>query len=736
MANRVDVKKHPSQPRLTMNETLKSFSIFLAGFDGRWRRKSHLRTLAFGITAAAFGFMFAARAGEEDPYLWLEETDSVKALDWVKEQNAASVKRYASSKESERLREQLLEILDSDARIPVVSKMGDHWYNFWKDTQHPRGVWRRLSSLDEYRKEKPQWETVLDLDALAASEKENWVMHGMDGLKPEYRHFLISLSRGGADADVVREFDLKTMSFVKDGFTLPEAKSGVAWIDVDRVYVGTDFGPGSITKSGYPRIVREWKRGTPLAAATNVYEGTPDDMSIGGVRDLTKGFERDLISNQHAFYDQETFLRTGNGTLTRIEIPRDAEIDVHREWGTVQLRTPWNIGGRTYPAGALLGIKFDDFMAGKRDFTVLFTPTSTRTLSRHSWTRHHLILDVVENVVDRLEVLTPQPGDWKREPFGGAPPFSSIGAWAVDADESDEYFLTVSGYLEPETLYHGTLGKGEPTPLKHAPAWFDAAKFEVQQNFAVSVDGTRVPYFMVAPKGMTLDGSNPTLLEGYGGFEISLTPGYSGVTGRAWLSRGGVYVVANIRGGGEYGPQWHQAAVKANRLRAYEDFAAVAGDLVARKVTSKPHLGIMGGSNGGLLMGNMITMYPHLFGAVVCEVPLLDMKRYTHLAAGASWIAEYGDPDKPDEWAWIQTFSPYQNIRKGRTYPPVLFTTSTRDDRVGPAQARKMAARMLEYGQDVAFYENIEGGHGGAADNKQAAFMSALAHDYLWEHLK
>jgi len=697
--------------------------------------KSLLLTLA-ALTALSSLARVARAEDDNDPYLWLEKTDDAKALDWVRARNAETVKAYASSPEFEKTDAQVLEVYDSDARIPWISKMGGYYYNFWKDKAHARGIWRRVSSLDEYRKDQPAWETVLDLDALAAAEKENWVMAGMDCLKPEYRRCLISLSRGGADASVVREFDLKTKSFLKDGFTLPEAKSAVNWIDDNHVYVGTDFGPGSMTRSGYPRIVKEWKRGTPLAKASTVFEAKADDLDAVGYRDHTKGFERDFIVRSHAFYDSETYLRAKGGTLRKLDVPNDANPSANREWLLVQLRSAWTVGGKTYAGGSLLATKLDDFMAGKRDFTVLFTPTETTSLSSFSWTRHKLILDVMEDVVDHLQVLTPQPGEWKREPLGGAPAFSSIGAGGLDPDETDEYFLTVSGYLEPTSLYYGTLGAGDPAPLKHEPQFFDASKYEVHQFFATSIDGTRVPYFVVGPKGMKADGSNPTLLYGYGGFEVSLQPSYSGSVGRAWLSRGGVYVIANIRGGGEYGPRWHQAALKANRPRAYEDFAAVAGDLVARKITSKPHLGIMGGSNGGLLMGNMLTLYPHLFGAVVCEVPLLDMKRYTHLDAGASWIAEYGDPDKPEEWRYIQTFSPYQNVKKGFAYPPVLFTTSTRDDRVGPAQARKMEARMLELGLDANLYENIEGGHGGAADNKEAAFMSTLGFEYLWAHVK
>mgnify|MGYP003945865871 CR=1 len=678
----------------------------------------------------------ATQAGADDENLWLDDIDGAKPLDWVKARNAETVTKYAQTQDFKTLDARLLEMLDSDAKIPMVSKIGDHYYNFWRDKQHPKGLWRR-TTLAEYRKDKPTWDTVIDLDALAAAEKENWVWHGAQCLKPDYRRCLVSLSRGGADADVVREFDLSTKAFIKDGFALPEAKSQVAWIDDDHIYVATDFGPGTMTTSSYPRIVKEWKRGTPLTSAQTVYEGKESDMSISAYRDRTPGFERDFVQRALEFYNSETFLRGKDGKLTKIDVPNDAETDVEREWLLVEPRTAWTVGGKTFPSGSLVATKFDDFMAGKREFTVLFTPDEHTSLAGHSWTRHHLILTVSHDVVSQIKVLTPAAaGAWKEDTLSGAPALSNMQAGGIDADETDEYFLTVSGFLQPTTLYYGTLGQGEREAIKHSPAFFDASKFVVSQHFATSKDGTKVPYFEIAPKALKTDGSNPTLVYGYGGFEISLEPAYAAGAGRAWLEKGGVYVIANIRGGGEYGPRWHQAALKANRPRAYEDFAAVSQDLIDRKITSPKHMGMMGGSNGGLLAGNMLTQYPQLYGAVVSQVALLDMKRYTHMSAGASWMAEYGDPDKPEEWKYIQTFSPYQNLHKGTKYPPVLFTTSTRDDRVGPVHARKMAARMQAMGFDASLYENLEGGHGAAADNKQSAFMSALAYTYLWDHLK
>ncbi|NJC37757.1 prolyl oligopeptidase [Xanthomonas arboricola] len=671
-------------------------------------------------------------AVSNDPYAWLEDVSGAKSLDWVKAQNAKTEARLAATPAFKQMETSIREVLDSDAKIPGVQKIGEYYYNFWKDKQHERGLWRR-TTLDEYRKPAPKWETVLDLDALNKAEGENWVWHGADCLRPDYQRCLIALSRGGADADVTREFDLAGKQWVKDGFFRPESKGGLGWIDQDTVYVFTDFGAGSMTSSGYPRIAKQWKRGTPLSAATVVYEGKPTDMYIAAMHDDTPGFERDFVSRTLAFYNEELYLKGADGKLVKVDAPNSASKSVKRQWLTLELRDPWTVGGKTYKAGSLLATRFDDFMAGKRSFDVLFEPTDSTSLAGTAWTRSHLVLNVLEDVKNRLSVITPTQDGWKKSAFVGAPAFGTVDVGAVDSDDSDALWLTVTDYLTPTTLSWVEVGSA-PQPLKSMPAFFDAGKDSIEQHFATSKDGTRVPYFLVRPKALTLDGSAPTLLYGYGGFEISMTPNYSGGLGRAWLEKGGVYVVANIRGGGEYGPRWHQAALKQNRHKAYEDMAAVAKDLVARKITSTRHLGVQGGSNGGLMTGNMLTQYPELFGAVVVQVPLLDMKRYSHLLAGASWMAEYGNPDT-DDWKFIQTFSPYHLFDPGKTYPPVIFLTSTRDDRVHPGHARKMAAKMIEAGKDVTYYENIEGGHGGAANNAQAAHMAALAYSFLWERL-
>ena len=668
-----------------------------------------------------------------DPYVWLEDVTGEKAMAWVRARNAESAKELESGGTFTTLQAEILKILDSEARIPYVSKYGAYYYNFWRDAKNPRGLWRR-TTLEEYRKPSPTWETVLDVDALGAAEKESWVFRGAQFLRPDYRRCLVSLSRGGADASVTREFDVEAKSFVTGGFQLPEAKSQIGWIDIDTVFVGTDFGAGSMTTSGYPRIAKRWKRGTPLTEAKLVYEAKPADMLAFAFHDPTRGFERDFVVRVPSFFTTETFLLDANGGMRKIDVPDDAESSVYREWLTIRPRTPWTVDGKTYAAGSLLAARLDEFMAGRREIAALFEPTATTSLDSHSWTRHYLMLNVLDDVKSRVYVLTPGPGAWKREPFAGAPAFGTVSPSAIDPDESDAYFMTVTDFLTPTTLHMGEIGKG-PEKLKAAPAFFDASNLEITQHFTTSKDGTRVPYFQVSRKGLKLDGTHPTLLTGYGGFEVSLVPSYNGVVGMAWLSKGGVYVVANIRGGGEYGPRWHQAALKKNRPRAYEDFAAVAQDLVSRKVTSARHLGIEGASNGGLLVGNMLTFYPHLIGAVVCQVPLLDMQRYSRLLAGASWMEEYGDPDKPEEWEFIRTFSPYQNVKANAQYPPVLLMTTTRDDRVHPGHARKMVAKMQDMGYDVRYFENTEGGHGSGADNRQSAHFMALSYTFLWQRL-
>ncbi|KAA1027962.1 S9 family peptidase [Pseudonocardia sp. EV170527-09] len=663
-----------------------------------------------------------------DPHAWLEDVTGTEALEWVARRNARTEARLTGTPLFTELESGIREVLDSRDRIPFVTARGGYYYNFWTDEQHPRGLWRRTTP-ESYRSADTEWEVLLAVDALNEAEGENWVWHGARFLRPDLDRALVDLSRGGADADVTREFDLPTRTFVEDGFSRPEAKGGMSWIDRDTVYLSTDLGPGTMTTSGYPRTVRRLRRGEALESAELVYAGEETDLSISAFRDHTPGFERDFLRRALAFYADELHLIGADGTLTKIDVPDSAMTDVHREWCTVELREDWG----SFTAGSLLAARFDDVLAGTPDWEVLFEPTDSSSLAGYTWTRHHLVLDVLEHVVDRLVVLTPGEQGWERSPFVGAPEFGSVTVAAVDADESDDVWLIVTDYLTPSTLSIATVGEA-PRPLRSAPAFFDASRHVIEQHFVTSDDGTRVPYFLVRPTDLPFDGTAPTLLYGYGGFEIPMTPGYSGATGRSWLERGGVYAVANLRGGGEYGPRWHRAALREKRPRAYEDMAAVARDLIDRGITSRAHLAVQGGSNGGLMAGNTLVRHPELFGAVVIQVPLLDMKRYSHLLAGASWMAEYGDPDT-DDWEFIRTFSPYHLIDPDADYPPTILLTSTRDDRVHPGHARKFTAALEAAGHDVTYYENIEGGHGGAADNAQAARMAALAYGFLWEKL-
>ena len=678
------------------------------------------------VTLLLLGPCAMTQANENDPYLWLEQVDGDRAMAWVKEQNR-DIRRVLAQGESFAASEQrLLAIFNSSDRIPYISKAGLHYYNFWQDAEHPRGLWRR-TTLDEYRKNDPAWETVLDIDALAREEQENWVFAGADFLEPAYDRCLIALSRGGADADVVREFDISTRSVVADGFRLPESKGSVAWAGEDRLFVARDFGPDTMTESGYPRIVKLWRRGAALADAEVIFEGSRTDVSVSAHTTLEPGYETEIVRRGIDFYNSDLFIRR-DGTLKAIDIPSDANAAIHRGRLFITLDSDWTVGKQTYAAGSLLVADLEGFLAGKREFDVLYHPDPGTSLEQYSPMRNHVIVNVLDNVRNRIYAVTPTADGWVRTDLTEASGMQTISVRAVDPHEDDRYFMDVADYVTPTTLSLRSVG-GPSTTLKRMPTMFDAEGLAIAQQWAVSADGTRVPYFLVHnPKTR---GPQPTLLYGYGGFEISMTPGYSAGVGAIWLEQGGVYVVANIRGGGEFGPGWHQAALKANRPRAYEDFIAVAEDLVRRGITTTRQLGVMGGSNGGLLTGNMLTMRPDLFGAVVAQVPLLDMRRYHQLLAGASWMAEYGDPDEPEEWAFIRTFSPYHNLDPDTSYPPMLLTTSTRDDRVHPGHARKMAAKMAAQGHRVLYYENIEGGHAGAADNSQRAFMWALAFAFL-----
>jgi prolyl oligopeptidase len=686
---------------------------------------------------AIVAWMVAAGAHaqpNDDPHLWLEEVTGEAALAWVRQRNALARKQLEAHPRFHPMRDRFLEILNSRDRIPQVVRLGPWLYNFWRDEQHTRGVWRR-TTLAEYRRREPRWETVLDLDALAARESESWVWAEATCHGPRYRRCLLALSRGGGDATVVREFDTVDKAFVEGGFALPEAKSELEWVDADTVYVGTDFGPGSLTASGYPRLIKRWRRGQPLAEAAAVFEGDAKDVGVGVTVEHSSGSPRTVFSRWLDFYNSSQFVLERD-RLREVDKPADASATLWHSQLLLELRSDLTRHGVTYPRGSLVALP----LFGSGRLQPLFTPSAQRSLAGFTLTRDHVIVNVLDNVASRLEERRFDGRSWHSRQV--AAPFpGTLGVAALhdpqlpDDPLAQHYLVTYSDFLTPDSLSLARAGSDSRRALKARPAFFDASGMTVEQSFATSRDGTRVPYFVVWPAGARSNGANPTLLYGYGGFEVPVQPWYSAGFGSAWMSRGGVLVVANIRGGGEFGPAWHQAATRQNKQKSFDDFIAVAEDLIARRITSPRHLGMQGGSNGGLLVAAVMLQRPELFHAVVCQAPLLDMKRYDKLLAGASWIAEYGDPDDAADWAALARYSPYQNVKPDMRLPAVLFTTSTRDDRVHPGHARKMAARMLEQGHELLYYENIEGGHGLAADNVQRADLMALEFAFLWQQL-
>ena len=664
---------------------------------------------------------------------WLDDIAGDRALDWARERSAETESLFDGDPSRDELEKDIRAALDTDARIPYPVRRGEHLYNFWRDGDHPRGLWRR-TSLASFLSGAAEWEVLLDVDALAASESENWVWKGAQCRYPDYDRALVHLSRGGADASVIREFDLETLEFVAESpFELPEAKSDVSWVGRDEILVGTDMGAGSLTASGYPKQVFSWRRGRALREAELIFSGHDDDVAVGGWFDATEGFERLFVERAIDFYSSRRFVRTDGG-LQIIEVPDDCRVSVHREYLLLMPRTEFN----GIPAGGLAVALFDDWLAGSRDSRILFAPDDRTSLQSVAWTKGHLVLTLLQDVATRLVTLS--IGDWAEGEIPGLPESASVAVVGTSSTRDDELWLAGSSTLEPATLWLTESGSDEtPRVARRAPAFFDATGMSTRLHWATSADGTKIPYRITG----LLDGEDnsveprPTLVHAYGGFEVSLVPGYSATRGMGWLARGGLSVEANLRGGGEFGPEWHSSAVKLNRGKVHEDHRAVLEDIVARGYATPETLAIRGGSNGGLLSAVALTSYPEKLGAVVSQVPLADMLRYHRLSAGASWMAEYGDPDDATEGAAIRKWSPVQRIarRDDRPYPPALVTTSTRDDRVHPAHARSLAWLLREAGQPVDYHENTEGGHAGAADNSQVAHMEALIHSWLWRTL-
>ena len=675
---------------------------------------------------------------QTDPFLWLEPADSPRALDWAKTENQRSLSLLEGDPRYAPLHEAALTIVDATDRIPTPAFRAERIYNFWQDKTQAQGLWRR-TTLDSYQTSSPAWETVLDLDALSRAEGKTWVWHGADCLKPNERMCLVSLSDGGEDAVEVREFDLPSARFVDGGFHLSRSKQDAAWRDPDTLVVSRDWGPGTMTESGYAFVVKLVKRGQPLDAAQEVFRGTAKDVQVApfSVFDPETGSRAVLITRALSFFETETYVLTPTGAV-KLPLPLKATIQ-GLSGGQLMftLQQAWTprAGGPTFPQGALAAADFAELQrGGTSSVKVLFAPGPRESIEQVAISKHRVLVAAYENVKGRAMVFVRAPdGAWSHRTLA-LPDKAAVDL--VDADDdSDLAFVRVESFLDPTTLYLADTASGEAKPVKTLPPRFDASKDVVEQFEATSTDGTRVPYFVVRPRDLKLDGTAPTLLYAYGGFQLSMTPSYSASIGKLWLERGGVYVLANIRGGGEFGPAWHDAGLKTNRQRIFDDFAAVAKDLIARKITSPRRLGIQGGSNGGLLMGVELTQHPELWNAVDIQVPLLDMLRFTQIGAGASWVGEYGSPEIPAERAFLERISPYHNLKPGVRYPEPLFVTSTKDDRVSPAHARKMAAKMQAMGLPFLYYENMEGGHAASANLHETAHRVALEMTYLTRKL-
>ncbi|MFP4004565.1 MAG: prolyl oligopeptidase family serine peptidase, partial [Alphaproteobacteria bacterium] len=675
-----------------------------------------------------------------DPFLWLEEVESEKALDWVREQNARSRKVLEGDPRFEPFKEQALDILTAPDRIPTGTYRGGYVYNFWQDDDHVRGIWRR-ATLESYRSDDPDWEVLLDIDKLAEEEDENWVFKGVDCLPPAYDRCMIQLSRGGKDASVFREWDLPTRAFVNRGFKIREAKTWTAWLDRDTLLVGTDWGEDSLTTSGYPRIIKKWKRGTFISDAETVAEGEKSDVAMWpSVIHRPEG-KVAIINRAVDFFNSIWLVVKEDGSTVELPVPTHAEVEgVYEGQILFTLRKAWKLEagegeGGEFAQGSLIAFDLNSFLdtATLPAIDTLFTPDERSSVSGVSTTRDTVVVSLLSNVTSKMLAFDYEDGEWRSETVK----LPGDGTAAVSSSDNfnNVAFVNFEGYLTPDTLLQANLESGEVTPVKSLPARFDASGMTVERFEAESKDGTKVPYWVVRPEDAEPDGSLPTLLYAYGGFEIPLTPRYRATWGKLWLENGGAFVIANIRGGGEFGPRWHEAGLKINRQRVYDDFAAVSKDLIERKITSARRLGIMGGSNGGLLVGVAFTQHPELYHAVVCAVPLLDMIRYVDLPPGASWMGEYGDPSIPEERKVLASYSPYHNLEKDADYPKVFFLTSTKDDRVHPGHARKMAARMAGMGHEFLYYENIEGGHSASANLLQQADNMALEFVYLARRL-
>ncbi|WP_258769081.1 prolyl oligopeptidase family protein [Bradyrhizobium arachidis] len=668
-------------------------------------------------------------APDDDPYLWLEEIEGPQALDFVEQQNGKTLRVFGGATFT-RDRDELASIYDRADNIPYVSRHDDHLYNLWKDADNPRGLWRR-TTLEEFRKSKPSWEVLLDVDRLAAAEGEDWLVSWI-AMLPGSPQVILALSRGGSDAVTLSEFDLTTKHFVPDGFVLGEAKSSAAWVDQDTLLLSSAYGEGMSTLSGYARTVRLWRRGEPIERAAVVFETTVDRIGVSCEIDRTGEEKRVWFTDQLNYLNSQTWLGTEKGALIKLDLPSDIWLAAHQDWLAVKLRSAATFDRIIYPTDTLIGISLTAFLAGKRNFAVLFLANPRRALQGFFWSGGKLVLSILDELRPVLESWTPSTTTWSREQLSMLPDMGLVDVWPLDRDPSesnDDLLAQIQDPLTPPLLMLLERGVASPAVLKEAPKTFSADGLVVTQHEAISVDGERIPYVQTGPMRET--GDAPVHMSGYGGFGISVKPYYNSALGKLWLERGGTTVQAHLRGGGEFGTRWHDAGRLARKRLSHDDFAAVAADLVRRGVTQAKRIAAEGGSNGGILITNMLTRYPERFGALFCTIPLIDMRRYTKLLAGASWIAEYGDPDKVEEWKWLKTYSAYHAAKPGQPYPPILIATTRRDDRVHPGHARKMVAKLQRMGYEAYLYEPDAGGHGYGRDNKEHAGFQVLGFQFL-----
>jgi len=670
---------------------------------------------------------YAQPLQEEDPYLWLEEIEGEKALDWVRGENKRSKEIFTKSAQYEPLKQKILNILNDDEKIAYPSITGEYVYNLWRDANNERGLWRRMLFTD-YIAGKTEWETVLDIDKLSEKEGKKWVYSGAAWLEPNYKKCLLVLSDGGTDENVIREFNAETKTFIEDGFYFESSKGGANWIDENTVLVNRNFGEGSLTQSGYSRLVKVLKRGQSVAEAKQVFE--TDTTSVGAFASTFYSNDKlhQFIFDAKSFYDGDSYYFM-DGEFQKLNYPSDADFkNYHKGEIIIALQSDWEVNETVFKQGALVSFNIEQNLKGKVAPQLIYQPNDKSSIASVSQTKDYIVVNVLENVQNKLLKYQLTNGNWAKqnvEPLGLGSIFLQS-----SSDKANHVFLTYSNFITPTTLYLYNTELNEFKVVDKQKENFDATGLTINQYFAKSKDGTEIPYFIVHQQNMEFDGNNAVMIDAYGGFNVSLQPNYSSITGAGWLEQGGGYVLANIRGGGEYGPTWHQSAKKENRQRAYDDAIAVAEDLIERKITSPKHLGIYGWSNGGLLTGVLFTQRPDLYNAVVVGAPLLDMKRFSKLLAGASWMAEYGDPDKPEDWAYIKQYSPYHNLKEEAKYPEVFFVTSTKDDRVHPGHARKMAAKMKGMDYPYLYHETIEGGHGAASTNEQVAAMWASIYTY------